>query len=244
MRVITNEELIENRRKWASRLSPLALFLLLGGLALNIFSMRSPETTSPLYFYGTMGLLVVGFVTSTIASGLVNQWVREPRADQILEQILKGFDNKNTLLNYTIPAAPHILVGQSKVYSITTKGQDGNITVANNKWKRKFRFSDIYRFFANEGLGKPFDEAKHNAESLAKYIQENFPDNVADEDLTIPIEPIIILTHSEVILTVESTDIPTMKSSKLKAYIRQSTKGATLKADVRQKLVEILRNDT
>ncbi|HHJ07174.1 MAG TPA: hypothetical protein ENK24_06715 [Anaerolineae bacterium] len=243
MRVITNEELIENRRKWASRLSPLALFLLLGGLALNIFSMRSPETASPVYFYGTMGLLLTGFVTSTIASGLVNQWVREPRSDQILEQLLKGFDNKNTLLNYTLPTTPHILVGQSKVYSITTKGQDGDITVANNKWKRKFRFSDVYRFFANEGLGKPFDEAKHNAEALAKYIQEHFPDDVADEDLTIPIEPIIILTNSEVNLRVESTEIPTMKSGQLKAYLRQSAKGAALKANVRQKLVEILRRD-
>jgi len=134
-------------------------------------------------------------------------------------------------------------VGQSKVYSITTKGQDGDITVANNKWKRKFRFSDVYRFFANEGLGKPFDEAKHNAEALAKYIQEHFPDDVADEDLTIPIEPIIILTNSEVNLRVESTEIPTMKSGQLKAYLRQSAKGAALKANVRQKLVEILRRD-
>jgi hypothetical protein len=205
--------------------------------------MRAPETTSPLYFYGTMGLLVTGFIASTIASGLVNQWVREPRSDQILEQVLKGFDNKNVLLNYTIPTTAHILVGQSKVYSITTKGQDGDITVTNNKWKRKFRFSDIYRFFANEGLGRPFDEAKHSAESLAKFIQENFPDDVADEDLTIPIEPIIVLTHSKVILSVESSDIPTMKSGQLKAYIRQSTKGAALKANVRQKLVEILRKD-
>jgi len=243
MKIITNEALIENRRKWASRLSPLALFLLLGGLALNIYSMRSPETTSPIYFYGTMGLLVTGFITSTIASGLVNQWVREPRADQILEQVLKGFDNKNTLLNYTVPAAPHILVGQSKIYSITTKGQDGDITISNNKWKRKFRFSDIYRFFANEGLGKPFDEAKHNAENLAKFIQENFPEDMADEDLTIPIEPIIILTNPEVNLRVESSDIPTMRSGQLKAYIRQSAKGAALKANVRQKLVEILKNN-
>jgi len=93
MKIITNEELIEKRKKWASILSPLALFLLLGGLALNIFSIRS-EQVDPLYFYGTMSLLVFGFIASTIASGLVNQWVKEPRSDQVLEKLLKGLTTR------------------------------------------------------------------------------------------------------------------------------------------------------
>jgi len=239
MKIITNEELIEKRKKWASILSPLALFLLLGGLALNIFSIRS-EQVDPLYFYGTMSLLVFGFIASTIASGLVNQWVKEPRSDQVLEKLLKGFDNKNTMLNYTRPESPHILVGQSKIYSITTKRQDGEITVIDNKWRRKFRLSDIYRFFANEGLGRPYDESKQSAQNLANFIQNNFPDDLADEDLTLPIEPIIVLTHPNVLLTVESSDIPTMQSGQLKAYIRQSTKGAAIKAEIRRALIEML----
>ena len=95
MKVTTNIELVENRRKWAKRIAPVTMLLLVGGLITNFLSINSPE-----YFRPTLILLALGFVSALISSHLANNWVREPRADQVLEQVLKKFGNDYALLNY------------------------------------------------------------------------------------------------------------------------------------------------
>ena len=76
MKVSTNTELIENRKKWAKRIAPVTMLLLVGGLITNFLSINSPE-----YFRQTLILLALGFVSAIFSSNLANNWVREPRAD-------------------------------------------------------------------------------------------------------------------------------------------------------------------
>lgn len=235
MRVITNEPLIAKRKRWASILSPISMVLLLGGLVLNFWVGRQ-ETIAPIYFYSMFGCLLLGFVTATISSGMVNRWVKEPRADQVLSQAMKGFDNKHILLNHTTDV-PHVLITQNRILAITTKLQDGVIQVDNNKWRRKFTFSRLLRIFVDEGLGNPTYEAEQNAQKLAKSLQKHLS---AGEKIAI--EPIIIFTDPKVELTVTSSDIPVLKSTRLKAYIRQTTKGTAINAELRDKLVDVLAN--
>ncbi len=233
MKIITNEKKIAQRKKMAGILSPIAMVLLLGGLGLNLMSLRQ-ETVEPFYFYGTLLLLVLGFIASTISSGMVSRWVREPRADQVLTKALKGFDNKNVLLNYTT-RAPHVLIGQNKVFVITTKAHGDAIQVTDGRWKRSFSVGRILRFFADEGLGNPTFEAQQNAQAVAKVVSDKLP-----EVETVPIEPVIVFTNPKVELTVHSSAIPVLKSKKLKSFIREQTKGAAINSEVRKQLIDIL----
>ncbi|MFQ5578094.1 MAG: hypothetical protein ACE5G8_14005 [Anaerolineae bacterium] len=235
MKVITNEAIVAKRKKWANILAPIAMLLLLGGLGTNLLSLRS-EQIDPLYFYATLLLLLLGFIASTVSSSLVNRWVREPRADQILGKTLRGFDNRHILFNYTTPF-PHVLVAQNKVYAIITRPQKGHIRVTNTKWKRDFSLSRVLRFFADESLGNPTIEAQLNAGKLAKYLQQALP-----EETEVPIEPVILFTHPEVQLTVNGSDVTAMKAGNFKAYLRKSTRGAALGAQLRQQLTQILSN--
>ena len=84
MKVVTNTKIIETRVKWAKRIAPLTMLFLIGGLITNFMSINQPE-----YFRITMILLAIGFVFAIFSSYLANRWVREPRADQILENMLK-----------------------------------------------------------------------------------------------------------------------------------------------------------
>ncbi len=238
MKVITNTEKIEKQKKLAKRLSPIAMVLLLAGLAVNIMSLRqsnSEGVVDPLYFYGTLVLLILGFILSNISSHLITHWVKEPRADQSLGKILKGFDNKHFLFNYTTKV-PHILLTPTKIYAISTKDSKDTIEITGNKWKRNFSLSRFFRFFADEGLGNPTSEALQNAGKVSSLLKD-YP-----EAADLPLEPVIVFTNPEVQLTIHSTEIPILKGKKLKSYIRDNEKGSNIDFETRQKLIEIFSN--
>jgi len=232
MKVITNETLIAKRKKLATRLSPLAMVLLLGGLATNIISLRD-DTVSPLLFYATLTLLVLGFLMSTVATGLINRWVREPRADQHLTSALKGFDSRHALFNYTTKA-PHILLAPNQLYAITTKFHDGQVSVKDNKWHRNFSLGRLLRIFADEGLGNPTVEARQNAKILEDLLKNNLP-----EAADIPVRPVIVFTDPKVDLTVENSDVPVLKGKQLKTFVREGAKGASIGVDTRKKIIAL-----
>ena len=117
MKVTTNTDLIENRKKWAKRIAPVTMLLLVGGLITNFLSINSPQ-----YFRPTLILLALGFVSAIVSSHLANHWVREPRADQTLSQMLKKFGNDYLLYNYIGPV-PHILIAPDAIYSFVVKNQ-------------------------------------------------------------------------------------------------------------------------
>ncbi len=229
MRVYTNTKIIASRAKWARRIAPLTMLFLIGGLVTNFMSMSQPQ-----YFQPTMILLALGFIFATASSHLVNRWVREPRADQVLSATLKKFGNDFVLFNYTT-SPPHVLLTPSRLYALVVKNQDGQITVNERRFSRKFTWNRFFRFFADEGLGAPAAEAENRVDKLEKFLRKN----LAEEELP-EIKPLIIFSHKDVDLTVNNTDIPVMRSNELKTYLREQDKNRAISAAQRQKLTQIL----
>ncbi len=229
MRVYTNTKIIANRSKWAKRVAPVTMLFLIGGLVTNFMSINQPQ-----YFQITMILLALGFVFATISSYLVNRWVREPRADQVLSATLKKFGNDFLLFNYT-SKVPHVLLTPSRLYAIVVKNQDGKISVNGRRFSRKFTFSRFLKFFADEGMGAPHAEAESRADSLVKLLRKTMLDEEIPE-----IKPLIIFSHKNVDLTVNNPDIPVMRSGELKTFLREQDKNRTISAVQRQKLTESL----
>lgn len=229
MKAVTNTKLVEQRAKWAKRIAPLTMLFLIGGLVTNFLSINQPE-----YFQPTLILLGLGFVSAIVSSHLVNHWVREPRADQTLDQLLKKFSNDYLLFNYT-SAISHALVAPDGIYAIVVKNHDGQIRVEGRRFSRKFNWRRIFRLLADEGLGAPVAEAEKQAQKLNKQLGKS----LAAEEIP-DIKPLILFAHKNVTLTVNDPAIPVMQSNELKSFLREQGKNRAVSAEQRKKLTDIL----
>ncbi|MEM7344822.1 MAG: nuclease-related domain-containing protein [Chloroflexota bacterium] len=229
MKAITNTDIIANRSVWARRVAPFTMIFLIGGLVTNFMSFNRPE-----YFQYTLILLALGFIFATISSTLVNRWVREPRADQILSTTLKKFGNDHILFNYTT-AIPHILLTRTRLYVIVTKHHGGQIAVKGRRVTRKFSWRRVFRFFAEEGIGAPINEAQSRVNRLEKLLSQTLSSDEIPE-----IKPIVIFTDKTMDLTVTDPEIPVMQSNGLKSYLRENDKQKLVSAELRQKITQIL----
>ena len=229
MKAVTNTKLVEQRAKWAKRIAPLTMLFLIGGLVTNFLSINQPE-----YFQPTLILLGLGFVSAIVSSHLVNHWVREPRADQTLDQLLKKFSNDYLLFNYT-SAISHALVTPDGIYAIVVKNHDGQIRVEGRRFSRKFNWRRIFRLLADEGLGAPVAEAEKQAQKLNKQLGKS----LAAEEIP-DIKPLILFAHKNVTLIVNDPAIPVMQSNELKSFLREQGKNRAVSAEQRKKLTDIL----
>lgn len=232
MKVVTNTQLVESRSKWAKRLAPFTMLFLVGGLITNFLSISQPE-----YFRPTLILLALGFVSAIISSNLVNNWVREPRADQVLTQSLKKFGNDYMLYNYTGPIR-HVLIAPDGLYAIVVKNHDGEITVNGRKVSRKFTWKRLIRMFADEGLGSPVAEAENRAGKLAKSLNKEFP----EMDVP-PVKPLLLFSNKEAQVLINQPDVPALTTSQIKTYLREEGKNRVVSANVRKQLAAYLDNE-
>lgn len=229
MKVVTNTELVESRAKWGKRIAPVTLIFLVGGLITNFLSINNPE-----YFRMTLILLFIGFISAIFSSNLVNNWVREPRSDQILAQLLKKFGNDYLLFNYTTPVH-HVLLAPDAVHVVTVKKHDGTITIKGRKVSRKFQWKRLIRFFGDEGLGVPIAEAEGNAAKVQKFLAKSL-----DESVIPPIKPLLLFSNKEVQMNVIDPAVPVVQTNELKAYLRDQGKQRTISAEQRKQISEIL----
>ena len=222
MQIITNEKLIRRNRSIARYASIGGLIVLIGGM---IVSFTRPELV-----FIAFTALIVGFLLSQLGMFYTNRWGREPRPDQLLNQALKGLDNKYTLYHYASPVS-HLLVGPAGVWVLWPKHQRGVITFERGRWRQKgggpLQF--YLRLFAQEGLGRPDLEIAGEIDSLEKFFNKYFSNGD---------KPAI---HAALIFTNEKAEIqigddvqlpvPTLNLKQLKELIRKTAKSKPLSLD-------------
>jgi hypothetical protein len=233
MRVFTNEEFIQRRAKiarWSSLIG-------LGVLFLGLIASFNEQ-----YFYWSLPALAVGFVLASISAFNANRYVREPRPDQVLAKVLRGFDNNYRLFNYAGPI-PYVLLTPSRVYALTAKLQDGLVRRQENRWRRDFKLRRVLLVFNEEALGNPTREARAEAERLQSALVKAFGEDAP------PVEPLVVFTHPDVRLELaeslpgEASDVLALTGTDLKKYLRAQPKGEPFNADLRQRLTAFLQGD-
>lgn len=232
MQVITNTQIIESRSKWAKRISPAAMLVLLGGFVLNLYSFDKPEYTRYVFL-----LLLVGFFLAIASSQLVNRWVKEPRADQVLSTTLKRFSKEFVLFNYTTKP-PHVLMTPTRLYVIVVKRQTGDITVKGSKFTRKFSWKRFFKFFAEESMGLPDAEAENGIDRLQKMLQKNLNDEEMPE-----IKAVIVFFDKNANLTIIDPTLPVLRTNELKSYLRENDKQHVISGPVRNQLIDMIGGD-
>jgi hypothetical protein len=208
MKTITNVEKITKGARIGKIATFAGLGFLVAGLVVSLMLQESP------LLWLSFGFLLLGLLVSSVGTMNMNRWVREPRADQALAQGLKGFDDRYRLYNYTLPA-PHVLLGPMGLYVLTALGQDGVIRYEGDKFRRDFSLARVLRFMAEEGMGRPFEEANAQVQSLRKFLDEH------DVGKDVEIQNVLVFYNPRAQLSVTEPPRPVVDPKGLKKAIRK-----------------------
>jgi hypothetical protein len=212
MRAITNEARIARGARLGKIATIAGLGFLLGGLIISLVTQGSPV------LWLSLVCLALGLLVSSIGTFNMNRWVREPRADQALAQSLKGFDDRYQLYNYLLPA-PHVLLSPTGLFVLTAMGQDGVIRCEGDKFRRDFSVGRVFRFMADEGLGKPFVEGDQQVGALKEYLEEN----EIEMDQEVDIQNVLVFHNPRAQLVLSDPSRPVVIPKALKRAIRKKT---------------------
>lgn len=231
MRIITNEPLIRRNRRIAQIASLSGLSVLIGGM---IISFGKPELINLAF-----AALIIGFILSQIGIYYTNRWGRRPRPDEMLNQALKGLDDKYAIYHYTTPVS-HLLVGPAGLWVLLPRHQRGTITFRNGRWRQSGGglLLAYLRLFAQEGLGRPDLEIRSETENLKTFIKKRLPENDVP-----PVQAALVFTDDRVDIQISEEDnplAPTLHLSKLKEFIRKTAKSKPISLDKAARIQQIL----
>jgi hypothetical protein len=228
MNIITNNKLIKRNAR-------IAQFSMFGGLAVlaggMLISFRYPEL-----FNISLVALVIGFILSQVGIYFSNRWGRRPRPDELLDQGLKGLDDKYTIYHHSAPVS-HLLVGPAGLWVLMPYHQRGTISYTNGRWRQKG--GNLYlKIFAQEGLGRPDLEYMGEVERLQKFFEKHMP-----EEDSPPIKAALVFTNPDAVIEIsEDADPPadTVPIGKIKDLIRKSAKAKTLSLEKAKTIEDLI----
>jgi hypothetical protein len=228
MNIYRNESLIQRNAKIAQFTLFGGLLVLAGGMYL---SFRYPDQ----FLYSLLAL-VFGFILSQVGIYFSNRWSRKPRPDEILDQALKGLDDKYHFYHYLTPVS-HLLIGPCGVWNLRTYHQKGLITYREGRYRQKG--GSLYmKIFAQESLGRPELEVQGDETRLSKFLSEHL-----GEESFPGIYSALVFTNSDVEIVLSDEYPPpaeTIYVAKLKDLIRKYSKAKSLSADKIEKIIKLL----
>ena len=230
MKIVKKEKMIQRNAQIGRVVTIVSLVIL--GVGMYI-TFKQPEQ-----FYLSIIALLVGFLLSQVGIFYTNRWGRKPRPDELLEQVLKGLDDRYSLYHYHTPAS-HVLIGPAGIWTLHPKTQKGTITYQRNRWRQRGGgiLQGYLKLFAQEGIGRPDLEIESDANGLGKQLMKNLP----DFDLP-PIHAALVFFHPDIELQADDAPAPTLFAKKLKAFIRKEAKENTLSADIADKIRSVLES--
>jgi hypothetical protein len=213
MRVTTNTKLVKRRAR-------LGTYASLGGIAVLAGGMFA--SFRPNFVWVSLIALIAGFVLAQYGNYNLRRYGRSPRPDQLIEESLKGFDDRYHFYGWSL-VSPFVLLTPQGLYCFITRDQTGKVAVNGSQWKTKFSLSRALLMFSQEGMGNPTQEAQANATRLTEWIRGKLPDS------TITAQPAIIFTDPRAELDVNDPVVPVLDPKGVKKWLRGGGKGVNIK---------------
>jgi hypothetical protein len=228
MRVIRNNGYLNRRR----RISRWTVFFGVLGLGLAMVMVLQPNLIIPAY-----GVLIVGFLVFNAGMQQITKWNRRPRADEVLDQLLRRLNDRYALVHYPQMGGwrpEHVLVSPSGMTVITTRAVPGEIAVEGERWSRKGNW--FVRFFGLGGpqLGNPTIENVRQREALYEYLTLN--DLPGKDD----IEGVIVFLNPRSEIDIVQSDISVATADNLLSIIRDLGSETNLANDDRKEILTAL----
>ncbi len=217
MRVTANTNLIRRRGRLGMTVSLIGIGVLAAGMIVSFTTQNQPQLV-----WVPLIALIIGFLLAQFGSYNLRRWGRSPRPDQLLEEALKGFDDRYHFYVWSLPV-PYVLLTPNGVYAFVTRDQTGAVSVKGATWQTRFSLRRLLLLFAQEGLGNPTEEARVQAAHLQDWIRTKLP------DLSVVVQPVIVFIDPRVQLDVTDPVVPVMEPKALKKWLRGAGKGDLLK---------------
>ncbi len=223
MRVVRNDEYIQRRVKFTQRGSLVGMGLLIVALVLSV---RNQPTLTLI----SWGLLLVGFIVAMASVQMGGRYVRPPRADMVIDKLLKGLDSRYIAYHYYYPAE-HLLLTPSGLIAIQAQGQQGHITVRGKRWRHGPFWQRLRVLFGDLPLGNPSAELRRSMAATSKAIAP-----LGEQLAALPLDGLVVC-YGKAELTVENPEFATVPASELKAKVRELAEAHPALGGARHKLV-------
>jgi hypothetical protein len=224
MKIIIDRQSLTRRARLSHVASLGGLLVLLGSVGLSLWQ--------PTWTLITGSLLFVGGSLSIVGIYFANRWVKKPRPEDVLDQALKGLDDRHRLYHYALPC-DHLLLTPGGITVIETVSLEGVFTYRDGKWRQRMTPGRAMRFFVEERLGDPVDRALASARTIKARLVEAVPEAAAFEA-----RGMVVFTNAYVELDVEKPPIPVCKAEKVRARLPKD--GVKLPVEVYRQVQERL----
>lgn len=233
MRVYVNEKKVRFRSRVGGIASLVGLVVLIAGMIIT-FRIRPDSPDYPFWISAALAALVVGFFAAQIGNYNIRHFGRKPRMDQVLDQALKGFDDRYEMYHWLLPA-DHVLLGPAGLYVFVLRDTRDPVEAIGARWRQPFSLRRLLGLFGQEGLGDPVGEALAEADRMREWLRQTLP------DVDVDVQPIVFFVEP-VPITREDPVVPPILPKDLKKYLRKQAKEARLSDTVRQQLSELFRS--
>jgi hypothetical protein len=223
MKKISNPRLIKRNKQIGTFAQLGGMAVLLAGFAASFYM---PDRVDLSYLS-----LILGFILVTIGQTFTNRWGRNPPPDESVDELLKGLDDRYTLVHYRL-GADHALFTPDGILAILAKYERGQISFDGKKW-RQAGVSGLMKFFGVESLGNPAADGRFEAESLARTLHR-----ILGADENINVQPVVVFVNDKTRVEADSSPVPALHASKVKEYIRRMPKGNPLRPDQLRQVIE------
>jgi hypothetical protein len=226
MKIVTDNFMIKRNQRIGQITTISSLLVLALGLFLSF------QKNQQLISFSFLALLI-GFILSQVGIYFGNRYGRRPRPDELLDDGLKGLDDKYTLYHYVLPS-PHLLVGPAGIWILLPFNQGGTITYQKGRWRQKG--GNFYmKLFAQEGISRPDLDIEVTTEKMTKLFTKQLPGFTLP-----PIQAALVFTNEKTIIACDDAPAPTLLKSKLKEFIRRKAKSDPLPVEVVNQITEAL----
>jgi hypothetical protein len=207
MQSYVNQPFLKKRAQYARWGSYVGIGALLIGLIITKNSIVLA------YFF-----LLIGVLGASIGSYMANRYVREPRADQVLEKELEGLDKRYAMYHYYL-SSNHVIASHYGLTVVAPRAQAGEIRFEKGRWQHKAGFRKVMQIFGEPSLGKPDQDLEQEAKWVKEWIDKALP------EANIPVNGVVLFTNPKAELHLEGAPGPALSAAGLVDYMKQGLKG-------------------
>jgi hypothetical protein len=189
-----------------------------------LISLRETENFTSIFIVVLLGLTI-----SQIGIPIFNRYGREPRVDQILDQSLKGLDDRYVLIHYLL-GADHALLSPAGAFALIPALEKGAIRLQDGDWIQTIATKKRERRKLLKSLGKSGrSETDRMQRSLKKLL---------DDETQITVAPLYVFMHSGATISSGETDVFATHIKKIKSDLRKAQKRNPIPSFVPQRILQ------
>ncbi len=190
------------------------------------------------------GVVVASYVALIVALGslslgryYIGKWARRPRPDEVLAEVLKGFDSRYYLMSY-LPSLPveHLLVTPLGLIVVVVRSLAGDIRNRGNRWSRKFNFNQFFGGFSDGSLGNPSTDATRAVSAMRELLTTGLGAQAAE----VPISAVAVFTDRKANLNIENPSVPVIGPDELQNYVRTLYPDRKLPRETIEQMLQLL----